>query len=329
MMRNAQIESMKGEAQKLLSESRKTSLGGYIRRLFHGDDRDHIRWPEGMLLLGLLECESGEAVTERFRFWQKTGGRIISPEDMLALQVMADARRGSGAPDENGGNNPDVEYIFSRIKEFLSSWPADADGSLIYNGNDPDRRVFADSIGMCCPVLMDIDSALAIRQIDNFCENAIDSATGLPFHAYSCYTRKVYGPAGWGRAAGWLLMGTAGACVRASGAERDHLAGVYEKLASPVRSRVREEKIWRSFLNDNSSHSDTSASAMIIYSESLMGRDVSEPLEALKKYITPYGRVLSAQGECRDAGDYSNAYGSYPWSVGMTMAVMGRTLRNS
>ncbi len=43
MMRNAQIESMKGEAQKLLSESRKTSLGGYIRRLFHGDDRDHIR----------------------------------------------------------------------------------------------------------------------------------------------------------------------------------------------------------------------------------------------------------------------------------------------
>lgn len=329
-MINAQVESMKGEARKLLSESRKTSLIGHLKRLVSRDDQDYIRWPDGMLLLGLSECGFWDDVMKRFRFWQKTGGRISSPEDLLALQVFADMKVGesNGASSPDGGGEaaaPDRDYVLLRVREFLDTWPFDSGGSIIYNKNDTESRIFADGIGMCCPILMDIDSSLAVRQLDNFCEHAIDRSTGLPFHAYSRDTKKVYGPAGWGRASGWLLMGTAGAYRKASGEEKEHIGEIYEKLAVPVRNRVREEKIWRENLSDNSAHTDTSASAMILYSEALMGHDVSEQLEVLKKYITPYGRVLSAQGECRDAGDYSNAYGSYPWSVGMTLAVMGRS----
>ena len=336
MGRADQIESLKKEALRLLSAKKPAGLKEKLKILFgRGTEPDLIRWPEGMLLLGLHESGCREAVRDRFMLWKDGGGEIRSPEDFLALQVFCDIG--------------EKDYVLPAVREFLDKWPSDPEGSIIYNKNDPDGRVFADGIGMCCPLLMEADSSLSMKQLTNFCDHGIsgssenssgghgtDDIAGLPYHAYSLNSGKVYGPAGWGRACGWILMGVAGSYVRANEDEKVRLSEIYESLAEPVRKRVREDGLWSAFPGEDSPEgkdtagndtpgkdvpADTSASAMILYSEALMGRDVSRGIEAISKYVTDDGRVLSAQGECRDAGDYSDTYGSYPWSVGMTLAL--------
>ncbi|MCR5304553.1 MAG: glycoside hydrolase family 88 protein [Lachnospiraceae bacterium] len=341
-------DALKNETLRLLKREGALSLKGKLKKMLgRGTEPDPVRWPAGMLMLGLFESGEYEEVESRMKKWLDTGGEIRSPEDLLAMQVFMDMC-------EKFPECGSRERISEKVRDFLEAWPRDTEGAIIYNRNDALKRVFADGIGMCCPVLSGIAPGLSTGQIGRFLEHCTDRDTGLPCHAYSVSAEgagghttpeklsssqdivndtdpgqpknahiKTYGPGGWGRACGWVLMGIAGACVRSGDGDREKLREMYERAAAPVRARVREDGLWGSFLCEKDSHTDTSASAMILYSEALMGQDVSAGTGALKKYVTPEGRVLSAQGECRDAGDYSEEYGSYPWSVGMTLALFG------
>ena len=322
---------------------------------------DMIRWPKGMLLLGLLRAGDIETACEYLDRWIEPGADITSIEDVLAGQTIMEL-----AEKQHGKSESAISISDRRISvytdcsdnmaKYLVSCECDEEGSLPYSIKAHNEHIYADSIGMICPFLMMygikngqqkyID--MALQQINNFMKNAIDDKTGLPYHGYRYKDHEKYGIIGWGRAAGWLMMGMSG-CLRAADIkERKAAAGqsadlvdcndmrelkkYYNDMANVLIDHQREDGLWGWNIADLDSQDDTSASAMILYSLSQYPMDkgksgingTSEVLQrgihGLEKYITTDGKVMQCQAECGGFGIYPERFGSYPWSVGMTLA---------
>ena len=108
----------------------------------------------------------------------------------------------------------------------------------------------------------------------------------------------------------------------------------YDDLAGVMIDCQRKDGLWGWNIAEKDSQDDTSASAMILYSLSQYPMDkgnagingTSEVLQrgmhGLEKYITTDGKVMQCQAECGGFGIYPERFGSYPWSVGMTLAFM-------
>ena len=323
---------------------------------------DMIRWPKGMLLLGLLRAGDIETACEYLDRWIESGADITSIEDVLAGQMIMELA------EKHGKSEPAISISGRRIcvytdcsdnmAKYLSSYECDEEGSMPYSIKAHNEHIYADSIGMICPFLMiyGIKNGqqkyinMALQQINNFMKNAIDDKTGLPYHGYRYKDHEKYGIIGWGRAAGWLMMGMSG-CLRATDIEeRKAAAGqsadlvdcndmremkqYYNDMANVLIDRQREDGLWGWNIAEEDSQDDTSASAMILYSLSQYPMDkenagisgTSEVLQrgmhGLERYITKDGKVMQCQAECGGFGIYPERFGSYPWSVGMTLAFM-------
>lgn len=198
---------------------------------------------------------------------------------------------------------------------------------------------------------------LGIVQIDNFFNLAIEEMTDLPFHAYELeddthgagnLTGKKLGQLGWGRAVGWIAMGLAnsleGIKLIGDGADDNlnviaKLNGYLERIAKLFMSYQMESGLVNWALTEEGPE-DTSATAMIVYSmikyinyvgsngESDVNElgDLKEAVDngitALEKHIKADGSVDQCHAECLGLGMHPQKYGSYPWSVGPTLAVM-------
>ena len=199
--------------------------------------------------------------------------------------------------------------------------------------------------------------ALGMTQLRNFVKNATDTDTGLFYHTYRCSgsrkddsgqgrdkdigDEKLDGDSdiadkifeiskalGWGRALGWVTYGAAAGLAIANRVLGTPVYDDYTRELKQINSDIqnlvmkyrRENCLWGSDLLDPDSPIDTSASAMIM--SILDGEEFEKSRDELKKYITEDGRVMQAQGECMGVGIYSTTFDSYPWSVGMTLAVL-------
>lgn len=161
------------------------------------------------------------------------------------------------------------------------------------------------------------------------------------------------GDLGWGRAMGWLMYGVRASldavCEMSDTSKavdnvpnmideyylltvRKELEEYINVLSQTARKYQRKDGLFTSPLGKEASFSenkgfcdepqiDTSASAMILYGMGVSNFEELEAQEELKKFITVDGKVMQAQGECLDFGVY-NGYGSYPWSVGMSLLVL-------
>ena len=322
---------------------------------------DMIRWPKGLLLLGLLRAGDIETACEYLDRWIESGADITSIEDVLAGQMLLELAENQHDKSQSAISISDRRIsVYTKCSDnmakYLLSYECDEEGSLPYSIKAHNEHIYADSIGMICPFLMiyGIKNGqqkyinMALQQINNFMKNAIDDKTGLPYHGYRYKDHEKYGIIGWGRAAGWLMMGMSG-CLRAADIEeRKAAAGqsanlvdcndmremkqYYNDMANVLIDRQREDGLWGWNIAEEDSQDDTSASAMILYSLSQYPMDkenagisgTSEVLQrgmyGLERYITKDGKVMQCQAECGGFGIYPEKFGSYPWSVGMTLA---------
>lgn len=242
--------------------------------------------------------------------------------------------------------------------ENLKSARTDSQGVYIYNAARPENYVLADMLGMAVPFLVEYskrysdDEAMAIarRQYELFIKNALDETTGLVYHGYEylgdapsetsdagkgadgsegiCANEDridKLGIVGWGRAMGWLMLsGMADDAMVNAVAGYQRADGLFGWKLCPEKT-PEEEKSADCLENI---HPDTSATAMIVYSLLRDGRKekykdlIDRAVEGLSKNITASGDVLNAQAECLGLGLHPMKFGSYPWSVGMTLAVM-------
>ena len=334
---------------------------------------DMIRWPKGILLLGLLRAGQTEVVCRYIGNWIKSGGKIFSPEDVLAGQVMLEimeTQHDRDAVIQSLEYNEICNYkkYIDNMAKYLASCECDEEGSLPYSIKAHNEHIYADSIGMICPFLMMyginahqqkyID--MAVLQISNFIKNAIDEKTGLPYHGYRYKDHEKYGIIGWGRAVGWLMMGIAGClslvnmsennCDQINYGDKSFMTSIsnmpqiseimeeYKQLVDAVLEYQREDGLWGWNIPEVDSQTDTSASAMILYALSQYpdckikqnDHEVSEIIQrgmnGLEKYITKDGKVMQCQAECGGFGVYPEKFGSYPWSVGMTLAIFSSAL---
>ena len=329
---------------------------------------DMIRWPKGMLLLGLLRAGGIDTSCEYLDRWIDSGADITSIEDVLAGQTLLELVEKQHDKSEPAVSISDrrtcvyKEYS-DNIAKYLLSYEYDEEGSLPYSIKAHNEHIYADSIGMICPFLMMyginahqqkyID--MAVLQISNFIKNAIDEKTGLPYHGYRYKDHEKYGIIGWGRAVGWLMMGIAGClslvnmsennCDQINYGDKSFMTSIsnmpqiseimeeYKRLVDAVLEYQREDGLWGWNMPEVDSQTDTSASAMILYALSQYpdckikqnDHEVSEIIQrgmnGLEKYITKDGKVMQCQAECGGFGIYPEKFGSYPWSVGMTLAL--------
>ena len=307
------------------------------REVLHKPERveDPMRWPSGMLLLGLFCADDREEVCSYLDRCIGNGIKVRSVEDTLAGQVMLDMALTS---DISESRRSKYMEQCRRMAEFVRDHECDEEGSITYNENRHNGHIYADSIGMICPFVMRYGQYtgqkeyvdMAFRQISNFMDNAADENTGLPYHGYRYKNHEKYGMIGWGRAVGWIMMGMAG-CLKADpGSEAVvRTEQYYLKLTEAVTGHLNAEGLAGWDMTDPDSQTDTSASAMIFYALSVytpepMKQQVSsitdKGLDSLMKYVTAGGNVMQCQAECGGFGIYPDKFGSYPWSVGMTLA---------
>ncbi len=281
-------------------------------------DRDELFWPLGMLLLGLLEAGELAPVTSFFDQWICRGCRVLYPDDALAAYVLVRLYEQTG--EKRYLDGADAASAYLRTAE------RDAEGAIVYQPGKRARNILADGVGMTALFLhrygicRSDENAVrnALFQLDCFMKHAVDEETGLPYHGYDLENAEKKGLIGWGRAAGWLMMGMAE-------------CGTVSRFAGAILKYQRPDGLfpWHLPAEDPS---DTSATGMIAWS--LLGfpdeeyrTSVRRMLEGLAGQIQD-GRVEGSLAECVDFGVHPQKYGHYPWGQGAVLAALAGAYRN-
>ena len=135
-------EIMKVTPAQALKDAVKKAMGRSVR------SKDHLFWPAGMLVLGLVEAldadeasdaQAEKAVDNHINLWLSKGGRIRNVDDALFGYSMVRLYERSG--------NDRYKQIADRIAEFIKEAPKDKAGSIIYNAGKGNANIFADGIG--------------------------------------------------------------------------------------------------------------------------------------------------------------------------------------
>lgn len=225
-----------------------------------------------------------------------------------------------------------INYVLSHEKDKLNSLP--------YRPKNSDY-IFIDSLGMISPFLCRYGrkmndeklTKLGITQILNFFDYGFDFQQKLPYHAYKLEGNSKSGIIGWGRAVGWILIGTVDSLEYL---ENDHpdYAILVDKLNELIRIVVSHQKKNGSFAWQLQAHEgmeDSSATAMIGYSIikaiklNLIDVTFVENVESMINYllsVTKDGYILQSTAECRGLGMYPQTHGWYPWSQGPASSLM-------
>jgi len=334
----------------------KNGLKKILRR--GGKPKDPINWPNSLLALGLLDYAQTlegnnddrkkviDEVERYYNIWINKGSAIRSIEDGIAGEVLYKLYKLTG--------NNKYKDSAKKLYSYVLSAPKDEVGNIIYNPRNGNKYIFADMIGMACPLISAENIGESRRQIENFIQFGVNTFGKIPFHAYKYDTREKYGMAGWGRSYGWIIRGL-GYSIRYSldnydtnseiGNDTVALIDLLFELIDSVFLNIRKDGLFSWQIPCPEGHVDTSASALIFdglyegvigimnsneslnnaYKDSL-NRNYERLLAAsdsLKMKIHN-GRVTDAEAECIDFGVYPQTYGSYPWADGPALSFLSK-----
>lgn len=313
-----------------------------------------IGWPNGLCALGLIEqikSNSDVALKRRdaknlisyYETWIRKGMKVSRVEDFISGYALMELME---LLDElKITYSEDFDKAVHIMYEYLKGARTDFQGAFVYNPNQKENYIFADMIGMVCPFLakygVKYDDAQAVelcmKQIDLFIANSYDDASKFPYHAYE-YHKDIQidrlGLVAWGRAVGWIMMGLSGARIALMANEdkfSNELIILTEKLTdygNMLKPYQREDGLFGWHIIDKEGPSDTSATSMILYS--LVGikdkdsiKEVFDSaLYGLLTYVSDDGNVMQGQAECLGIGIHPMKFGSYPWTVGPTLALL-------
>lgn len=344
----AQVPTIKAQIKNLVRQAAGRSV----------PERDVIFWPAGMLLLGLLEAGHIDACRAYLDAWIADGARVLHTDDALTGYVLVRVYEATGEAVYKDA--ADVIY------QFLLDARTDSKGAIVYNAARDNAWIYADGIGQTAMFLSHYGTvfhkvealALAAMQILLFSQYGMDAATGLPYHGYEAGAGIKYGVVGWGRAVGWLLLGTsqyaadcearkkaAAATDAAQDAEasvvarlgntdcaRDAAVVAYHKtLLESVLRYSRRDGTYSWLLPASEGPQDSSATGMIVYSMVKVLRagtptadeenQIADLASSLRDFVNG-DRVYSCSAECFDFGQYRQQYGCYPWGQGAVIAAL-------
>ena len=297
-LRDALVRTAKADLKELMREDPVRRAKDAVKKLLGRAvrTRDELFWPQGMLLLGLLEAGEIQVVKDFFDRWISRGSVVIYPDDALAGYVLVRLYE----------QTADDKYLEGahKVAEYLSRTERNEERMIVYQPGKPVQNIAADGAGMaalflaryakCLAALpadhrpgdVDVSSKEKInetgpaetapaadteianvayaeecaddarRQVTDYLRCATDAATGLPMHGFDLASGKRKGLAGWGRAAAWLLMGMS---------ECGSLDGQTEELIQKVLQYQRDDGLipWHLPAGDPA---DTSASGMVAWS---------------------------------------------------------------
>ncbi len=343
------IEKMAQEAVRQLWELRHPAvserLKNCVRRMLgrgsYGDDR--IFWPAGLLLLGLVEAGHTKEAADYLDEWRAAGMPVKNPDDALTGVVLERLYRETGEARWKEG--------VQRIHQYLEGCRRDTEGSIVYGQRSSNAWIYADGAGQTAMFYAEEgQEELARETLVRFARHGIDETSGLPYHGYDAQTGLCHGIIGWGRAAGWLLMGISAQERYAAAAFEEGQDPVWEKLYFEVLRRRRSDGLFSWQLDCRKGPLDTSASGMIYYSflrgrflprelgkkenaetlsaagENALTKDVKEMVRkaavSLLDYVDENGRVQQSSAECIDFAQYRQQYGCNAWGQGAALAFL-------
>ena len=350
------LEMVKAAEEDLLHYP-KRSLGYYLKRtakMLTGrkvEPLDKINWPTGLVAKSLSDYYMKNKNSEEARIildclkkyydkWISHGCKRYYLDDVFSGMALIDLHQMTGDEKYKKAADTMVKYLFDH--------ETDRAGSLPYRPNQKNGYIFADGIGMICPFLCKYGSTygdmnainLAVTQIQNFIEYGMDAKTGLPYHGYHYETGVKYGIVGWGRAAGWLMIGMSEslAYMENDRPSYEMIKQSYRRLVDKVEAYQLEGGLYSWQLGAKEGPIDTSATAMILYAiarsletKVLIGIHKSRMIrgrEALWGTVKD-GRIDGCLAECQGFSMYPQVYGSYPWSLGPALSLFSMTEENS
>lgn len=304
---------------------------------------DKINWPNGLLARGLMDYYMQNKNSEEARIiidclktyydrWIRKRRRLYFVDDMVSGMTLIDLHQITGEEK--------YKQAADAMVEFLRHHERDAAGSFLYRPKQDNHYIFADMIGMVCPFLCKYGACYednstfhtAITQILNFIAYGMDEKTGLPYHGYQYESGVKYGIIGWGRAAGWLMIGMSEALayLPTGGAEYETIKQAYRRLVDKVEAYQLEGGLYSWQLGAKDGPVDTSATGMILYSiaqslenKVLIGIHKSRMIRGRDALLSSVreGQIYGALAECQGFSMYPQIYGAYPWSLGPALSL--------
>lgn len=341
------------EAEYELLHYPQRNIGYYLKRfikLIAGRGAapiDKINWPNALLAKGLVDYymqnkNSEEARTilnclkKYYDRWIKGGCKMYYLDDAFSGMALIDLHQLTGEEKYKKAAEVMVDYLVHHETDGAGSFP--------YRPKQKNGYVFADGIGMVCPFLCKYGSTygdintlnLAVTQIQNFIEFGMDIKTGLPYHGYQYESGVKYGIIGWGRAAGWLMIGMAEslAYMEETRPSYEPIKQAYRRLVDKVEAYQLEGGLYSWQLGAKEGPVDTSATAMILYAiarsldtKILIGIHKSRMIrgrEALWNSVKE-GKIYGCLAECQGFSMYPQIYDAYPWSLGPALSLFAMT----
>lgn len=341
------------EAEYELLHYPQRNIGYYLKRFIKliaglgAAPIDKINWPNALLAKGLVDYymqnkNSEEARTilnclkKYYDRWIKGGCKMYYLDDAFSGMALIDLHQLTGEEKYKKAAEVMVDYLVHHETDGAGSFP--------YRPKQKNGYVFADGIGMVCPFLCKYGSTygdintlnLAVTQIQNFIEFGMDVKTGLPYHGYQYESGVKYGIIGWGRAAGWLMIGMAEslAYMEETRPSYEPIKQAYRRLVDKVEAYQLEGGLYSWQLGAKEGPVDTSATAMILYAiarsldtKILIGIHKSRMIrgrEALWNSVKE-GKIYGCLAECQGFSMYPQIYDAYPWSLGPALSLFAMT----
>ncbi len=348
-----------------MKDTVKRAAGRYV------PPKDMIFWPSAMLANSFTEWgtererkKAVPALQKYFDRWIEAGMPLYFVDDVLAGVSLIDLYLDTKEEKYKTGADRMAEYLYG-----LEEMEADEKGSIPYRPSHKNKHIYADGAGMTGSFLIKYGAAFRSvhgiqsgwRQMQNMFLFGMDEKTGLPYHGFRYENKIKYGIIGWGRAAGWLLMGLSrGLCCikesvkEGSGQEEGteewkaacriaygEMEAAYRKLINAAGSYQKENGAFPWQLGAPEGPEDSSATAMIAYAAAMEAQwnDRQEKrgngmrlAEKAAEYLAGQekdGKIYNCLAECMGFSEYPQYYGAYPWSLGPALGVLRWMYENS
>ncbi len=295
-------------------------------------------WQRAGCILGLLDAGGAEnedaakralsaCLTERGS-WAAPVNRIDYA--MLAYAVLRAERNSARI-------KPAMDAMLNCLNDNLC-----ADGMLSYSVGKTGRKRFVDTLGLACPFLARYGRvygkpeymSLAVHELGTYRERGL--VQGLPMHCYDAESGLPIGIIGWGRGAGWYMLGLADTWDELpDGTGKNEVMGWLIEEADRLMAFERKDGGFSATLQTMEQY-ESSATAMLGYVYAHLAdisgekkyRDVAERcLGRLRLATRIDGVVDECQGDTIAPGIMSERYAEMPFAQGMTLRLIAALAR--
>lgn len=285
-------------------------------------------WQIGGLYLGIGKNASEEELQSMQSVFirENSGGWIISPKEvdeaLLAYAILKYSRNRDQI-------KPAMEEMFRLIKGKVQN----NDQCVCYRNSISNVR-FVDTVGFICPFLAlygnyyKEEEALDIVQcqIRNYREKGLLEKSLLPVHAYDSKSGLPMGIYGWGRGAGWWMLGLIDTYKEW---KVGWLEEIVEQTAKALAYFENETGGFSSnlVLKNNVDSSITAIAGYFYYeyykinSEEKYVDICKACVNALMKNTRRTGEIDFSQGDTKGIGIYSQTYDRMPFTQGIVLRI--------